>query len=135
MRLKEMENANLIKKRTVWMSLLGIFAAAAILWAGEGGLLTKQELKTHITDAKTSQDHERLAQHFDAKADELDAQSKEHQELAGEYKANPTILAMKHPMSGKTAEHCQYFADELHKAAMGARQMAADHREMERETK
>jgi cell fate (sporulation/competence/biofilm development) regulator YmcA (YheA/YmcA/DUF963 family) len=131
-----MENVmNLIRKRTVCLSLLGIFVAGAFLWAGDGGLLSKQELKTHIADAKTAQDHERLAQHFDAKADELEAEAKEHQELAAQYKAHPTIHEMKHQMSGQTAGHCQYFADELHKAAMGARQMATDHREMAREAK
>jgi hypothetical protein len=131
-----MENAmNFIGKRTVWCSLMGIFVASAFLWAGEGGLLSKQELKTHIVDAKTAQDHERLAQHFDARADELEAEAKEHQELVAQYKAHPTIHEMKHQMSGQTAGHCQYFADDLHKAAMGARQMAADHREMAKETK
>ena len=39
---------------------------------------------------------------------------------------------MKHPMSGQTAGHCQFFADDLLKAAQRARQLAADHRQMEK---
>ena len=80
-------------------------------------------------------DHQRIAKHFDAKADELEAESKEHHELAAKYKANPTGHEMKHPMSGQTAGHCQFFADDLHKASVRARQMATDHREMAKASK
>lgn len=106
------------------------FVGTTSLLAADGGLLSKQELKTLIAGAKTVQDHQRLAQHFDAKAEALEAESKEHQELAAKYRANPTIHESKHPMSGQTAGHCQYFADDLHKAAQRARQIATDHREM-----
>lgn len=61
-----------------------------------------------------AQDHERMARHFDAKAIELEAESKEHSELAAQYSANPTIHESKHPLSTETAGHCQYFADDLH---------------------
>jgi hypothetical protein len=125
-----MKNTNLITKMTVSFSLLAILLAGAFLWAADGGLLGKQELKTLIANAKTAQDHERLAQHFTAKAEELEADAKEHKELAAQYKANPTMHESKHPMSGQTAGHCQYFADDLQKAAQRARQIAADHRAM-----
>ena len=125
-----MERVNFIRQGTVWVSLLATLGAGMFLWAGDGGLLSKEEVKTLITSAKTAQDHQRLAQHFDAKADQLEAESKEHQELAAHYKAHPTIHEMKHPGSPQTAGHCQYFADDLHKASLRARQMATDHREM-----
>ena len=125
-----MKNVNLIRTRTGWFSVLAILAVGAFLWADDGGLLSKQDLKTLIGNARSAQDHERLAQHFSAKADQLEAEAKEHQELATQYKANPTMHEMKHPMSGQTAGHCQYLADDLHKAALRARQLATDHREM-----
>ena len=127
-----MKNANLIRKRTAWFSLLAIFVAAAFLWADDGGLLGKQEVKTLIHAAKTAQDHERLAQHYDAMADQIEVKAKEHEELAALYKANPWMHAMKHESTGKTAGDCQDFADELHKSAQRCRQLAADHREMAR---
>lgn len=125
-----MKNVSLMIKRTVWISLLAFLSTGAFLVAEQGGLLGKQELKTLVGNAKTAQDHMRLARHFDAKADELEADSKEHHELAEQYKSHPSVHDSKHPMSGQTAGHCQYFADDLHKAALRARQMAADHRDM-----
>lgn len=126
-----MDNATVIRRGTVWISMLAIsVAAGAVLWAADRGLLSKKEVKSLVVSARTVQDHQRLAQHFDAKADELEAESREHQELAAKYKSNPTIHESKHPMSGETVGHCQYFADDLHEAAQRSRQMATDHREM-----
>ena len=130
-----MTNVNWMKKGTISLSLLAMLAGGALLYAAEGGILNKQDLKALIGNAKTAADHQRIAKHFDAKADELEAESKEHHELAAKYKANPTGQEMKHPMSGQTAGHCQFFADDLHKAAVRARQMATDHREMAKASK
>lgn len=124
-----MENLNMTKMRTVLFSMLVITFAGALLTADDRGLLGKQELKSLITNAKSAQDHERIARHFDAKAGELEAESKEHRELAAQYRTNPTMHESKHPMSPETAGHCQYFADDLHKASERARQMANDHRQ------
>ena len=125
---------NLVIKKMFWFSLLAMFAAGAVLQAGDSRILSKQELKTLVGTARTAEDHERLAQHFSAKADELEAEAKEHQELAAQYKARPTIHELKHPMSPQTAGHCVFFADDLHKAAGRARQMAVDHREMAKQS-
>ena len=125
-----MENLNRTKMRTVLFSMLAIIFTGALLAADDRGLLGKQELKSLITNAKSAQDHERLARHFDAKAGELEAESKEHRELAVQYRTNPTMHESKHPMSPETAGHCQYFADDLYKASQRARQMANDHRQM-----
>lgn len=121
---------NLIKKRTIWFLLLAMLVVPGLLRAQDSGMMNKEELKSLIGNAKTAQDHERLAKHFDAEANRLDAEANEHQELVAEYKANPSGQESKHPMSGKTAGHCQYFADALHKAAAQARELAADHRVM-----
>jgi hypothetical protein len=125
-----MGNVRLIRNSTVCFLLLAVFVATGSLRAQGSDTLSKQELKTLIGNAKTAQDHERIAKHFDEEAVQLEAEANEHQELAAEYKANPTMQESKHPMSGKTAGHCQYFADDLHKAAQQARELAADHREM-----
>lgn len=125
-----MKTLQVIISRAVCFSMLAILMAGTSLQAGDSGLLSKQDLNALIGSAKTAQDHERLARHFDAKAIELEAESKEHRELAAKYRANPTMHESKHPMSAETAGHCQYFADDLHKASERARQMANDHRQM-----
>ena len=125
-----MRTMALMKRRTVGLLLLTVFITPGLVLAQDGKDLSKQELKSQIAGAKTAQDHERIAKHFDALADQLEAEATEHKELAAQYKANPTMQEMKHPMSGQTAGHCQYFADELFKAARSARQLAADHREL-----
>ena len=129
-----MKNIRLITKRTAWVSMMAIFVAGTFLWA-DGGLLSKQELKTLISTAKTAQDHQRLAKHFSAKADELEAESTEHQAMAVQYKANPSGHEMKHPNSAQTASHCKFLADDLHKASQRARRMATDHQEMAKQSK
>ncbi len=130
-----MTNGSAIRNKTFWFSMLAIFVAGTCLRADDARLLGKQELKTLVANAKNAQDHERLARHFDAKAIQLEAESKEHRELAAQYKANPTIHESKHPMSAETAGHCTYFADDLHKASERARQMAASHRQMAKQIK
>ena len=125
-----MKKVNSILMKMVWFPALAILVAGTFLWADDSGLLSKQELKTLITSAKTMQDHERVARHFKAKADELEAEAKEHTELAAQYKANQTSHPTKHPLNMPTAAHCQYLAADLHKAAERARELAADHREM-----
>ncbi len=110
--------------------LLAVFATTGSMLAADTDHLSQQELKTLIAGAKTAQDHERLARHFEAEADQLDAEASDHQDLAMEYKANPSGQEQKHPMAGKTAKHCQYFADDLHKAAREDRALAANQRAM-----
>jgi hypothetical protein len=129
-----MRNTNVIGKLAGWLLVLPILVGMST-WASDGALLTKQDLKSLIANGKTAQDHERIAQHFDAKAEQLEAESKEHAALAAEYKARPTAHEAKHPMSPQTAGHCQYFAESLHKASLQARQMATDHRAMAKAVK
>lgn len=117
------------KSMALCLSLLAMLVAGSTLPA-QDGLLSKQELKTLIANAQTPADHERLAKHFTAKAAQLDADAKDHEELAAQYKANPTGHEQKHPMSGPTAGHCQTVAQSLRKAAADTRKIAADHQLM-----
>ncbi|HET9215908.1 MAG TPA: hypothetical protein VFR18_02960, partial [Terriglobia bacterium] len=93
-------------------------------------ILSKAELKKLVAVANSPAEHERLAKHFDAKAAELEADAKDHDEMAVEYRKNPQGHDSKHPMSPVTAAHCEYFAKEMRSAAAEARKLAADHRAM-----
>jgi hypothetical protein len=115
------------------LTAMAVLAGGVPLQADDSKLLNKDDLKHLVSTATTTQDHQRLAAHFSAKADQLDAEAKEHTELAAQYKSHPTIHEMKHQMSGQTAGHCDYFAASMHKAAMDARRLAADHEEMAKE--
>ena len=77
-----MENRKLIKSGPVLFAMFAILFTSSMLKADNPALLSKQELKSLIGSAKSVPDHERLARHFDAKASELEAESKEHQALA-----------------------------------------------------
>ena len=124
-------------KQTKWMALC-LALVAMLLVAGtpvraQDGLLSKQELKTLITNAKTPEDHQRLAKHFTAKAAQLEDDAKDHEALAAQYKANPNMHEMKHPTSPQTASHCLIMARSLRKAAADARMVASDHASMAKE--
>lgn len=111
--------------------LLMIALAAGLAFAAESTpTMSKAEVKELIGKASTPEDHHRLAAYFAQKAEKMDAEVAEHEELAKEYFNNPGIHAMKHPMSGQTAGHCKYFAQAARKAAAEDRALAAAHEEM-----
>jgi hypothetical protein len=97
--------------------------------------LTKKEVKALVANAKAPDDHMKLARHFKQEAERLEADAKEHDELAQEYRKNPSPTAVKHPMSGRTAEHCEYFAKSAREAAKAARDLAAAHEQMAKQAK
>ena len=105
--------------RFICSLLLGLLLVAGTLWADQDGLLSKKDLKTLVVNAKTAQDHQRLSRHFAAKAEQLEADAKDHFELSDSYNRRD-----------KAFNHCESLAKELHKAAEEARQLSADHSEM-----
>jgi acyl-CoA reductase-like NAD-dependent aldehyde dehydrogenase len=92
--------------------------------------LTKKELKTAISGAKTPQEHRRIAAYYQAQANRMLAEAKEHDELAVVYAKSPNPHETKHPMSGATADHCKYFAEAARKAAQESKELAKLHEEM-----
>ena len=110
-------------------------AALFLTPLADAQVLAKGDLKKLIATGSTPQDHERIAKHFDAKATQYEMDAKDHEELASEYEAKPSGHEQKHPMSGRTAEHCRYFAKEARRAAEDARVLAADHRQMAKPSK
>lgn len=116
---------------------LALLAVGALFTAGlaSGQVLPKDELKKLITSASTRADHERIAKHYEAKAEQLEVESKEYLEEAAEYRGNPPGHEQKHPLSGRTAAHCELFARKFADAAKEARRLAADHMEMAKTAK
>lgn len=110
-------------------SLLLIALVAGLSFAAEP-TMSKAEVKELIGKASTPEDHHRLASYFTQKADNMEAEAVEHDELAKQYANNPGIHEMKHPMSGNTAAHCRYFSQAARKAAAEDRALAAAHESM-----
>jgi len=106
-----------------------VISAGQLLAADSKGLLSKSELKQLVAKARTAEDHLKLARHYSAKAAEHEAEAQEHEALAAEYRRSPPTPAAKQPMSGRTAEHCEYFAKHCRNAAKELRAMAAMHEE------
>jgi hypothetical protein len=89
--------------------------------------LSRGQVKELIGSAKTPADHEQLAAYYRGEADKLEAEAKDHEELANAYRGRTDAVAQKHPMSGKTAGHCDYFAKSVREAAKADRALAAEH--------
>lgn len=122
-------------KRNLCRLVMLAFAGLLITGTASAQVIEKSELKKLIASATSPADHERIAKHYEAKAVDLENEAREHQELAAEYRRNPTGHETKHPMSGQTAGHCELFARKFAEAAKDARQLAADHRSMAKAAK
>lgn len=121
--------------RAVAFSLLCWLTLAPPADAADKRSLSKKELKTLIATAKSPADHMKLARYFNEEADRLEAEAKEHEELAEEYRKNPSAISMKTPMSPNSAEHCLYFAKAARDAAKAARELASSHEAMAKVSK
>ena len=95
-----------------------------------GDTLTNKQVKELIANAKTPADHMKLAKHFDAKADELAAESQKHAQLADQYRHTQVLASDEHTPTNyyvDEAEHCAHLASKLSEAADAARDLAHDH--------
>ena len=131
---------NLINTRTLRLAVFTVAAAmlatvASVPAGAADKPLTKAELKGLISSAETKAEHARIAQYFEAEAAKYEAEAKDHAELAQLYQRNTPQNVTKYPGSMQTFNHCDALSKSLQQAAENARQMAADHRGMEKEAK
>jgi hypothetical protein len=93
-----------------------------------GPKLSTKEVKALIANAKTAQDHHKLACYFSAEARDEAAKAKYHEEMGKLYESNSNA---KHDM----VDHCKQFAEEARKAAESDNQLAAEHEKMAEQAK
>jgi hypothetical protein len=93
--------------------------------------LSEQQLNTLTSTAKTSADHERISNYYQAKAVEYQAEAKEHEKMIAGYKANPVLSNDKNRVA--TIGHCEYFVATFNALAVNSRQLAASHLRMAQE--
>ncbi len=90
--------------------------------------LSHRQLQTLIADAKTSAEHQRIATYYQAKAQDLLAQSRQHAAMAEQFKKNPVTASEKFTVG--TVNHCEYIAQSLERNAAKLQQLAKTHEEM-----
>lgn len=112
-----------------------VLAAAAVAQTpaapqNQAEKLSKKQLLSLIATAKTPAEHRRIAQYYEAKAQDYLAQSKEHQAMADQYKANRSISTK---FATNSVGHCEYFAKYFQEASVKAQEMANLHEQMAKE--
>jgi hypothetical protein len=119
---------------TLCLSLLGLPVVAGSVRADHGSSLSKQDLRTLNETAKTPEEHERVAQHYDATAAQLDVEATRHEERAASSRAYARTSTVPYKAAAaasvQNARHCEGRAEQLQNSAKEARALAADHREM-----
>lgn len=84
--------------------------------------LSKNELRSLIATATTPEQHMRLAQYYEAKAQRYLAQAHEHQEMAEQFKKNPITNNSKHVFG--TVNHCEYYGQLFKQDAVEMQELA-----------
>jgi len=125
-------------KRT--LSILSILSLAFVITAAAFGRtasaqltkpehLSKRQLNSLIATAKTPAEHERIAQYYQAKAQDYLAQAKEHEQMLAAYKANPSI-------GGKSraafVDHCKSYSQYSKDMAVESQELAQFHEQIAR---
>lgn len=110
--MKTARHNSLVVLMIAFLTLLS-FAPAYSAAAETNLTLTKKELKVLLKSAKTPAEHLSVAAYYRQEAQQLNASSKQHSELAATYAKNPPFPAMeaKHGDAfGQGASHCRKWA-------------------------
>jgi hypothetical protein len=130
--LKEFRRKVMVKIFSVAFLLGASLGSSA--WAVEPSTnLSRSELKTLIQTATTPADHTKLANYYRTEAMRLQAEVKDHEEMAASYDKNPAG----HPVpKGQTlGAHCRNLAKDISAEAKEASAMATMHEEMAKAAK
>jgi hypothetical protein len=76
-------------------------------------------------------EHQRIAQYYQAKAQDYLAQAKEHEQMVAAYKANSSLSTNKNRAS--TISHCEYFVQTFRDLAAKSQELAQLHEQMAKE--
>jgi len=106
-----------------------VFLAVGSTAAGRRPSLSKKEVKALIASAKTKEDQLKLADFYKAETVRLEAEAKDHDEMAEMYRKNPTPMAVKHPEAIGEG-HCHEMARRYREAAAKAQELAAMHEQL-----
>lgn len=85
--------------------------------------LSKGELRSLIATATTPEQHMRLAQYYEAKAQQYLVESNEHQKMAEQFRKNPMMNNDKRVFG--TVNHCEYYAQFFKQRAIQMQTLAS----------
>jgi hypothetical protein len=119
---------------TSW-TLAGAIALAGLFLGTVGDVraaepqqqLTRREARQLKTTMKSPEDHSKLAQHYKAEADKLDAEAAGYEEAAATYRHGPMV---KNLMSPTTPGRYEYIAKTHREKANSVRELATSHEQM-----
>ena len=92
--------------------------------------LSKKELKTLLTTAKTPADHHRLAEYYRNKAQRLIAKAQEFSAEADHLATQPATIESKQGISCNCASHYRYFAKQYAREAEESETLAAQQEQL-----
>ena len=122
--------------RTIRVHGLAFSALALLTLTGSGSgqtvtanpnLLSSKQVRELVANAKSPDDHAKLARHFLALAEKYETDAADHKALADASRKSPTASETKRPGAPDTAAHCDRFARLAADAAKEARALAAAH--------
>lgn len=126
-----MKSMSKMNYRALWLLAIALTVPALGAAQSDGSKnLASKDLKQAIAAAKTADDHLQIAQFYKEDAVRLDGEAKEHAGMAEAYRKTPTYDEQKHPMSGRTAGHCQWLADKYAEMAKRERELSKIHEDM-----
>lgn len=126
--MKTKRNVSITLAIVALLALLTLVRTSPVT-AGGKPTLTKKELKALIASAKTKEDHQKIADYYKAETERLEAEAKDHDEMAEAYKQSPNPMAVKHP-EALGEGHCREMARRFREAATQAQELAAMHEDM-----
>jgi hypothetical protein len=104
------------------------FAQAQTAQQTKTETLNSKQLIALSAAAKTPAEHMRIAVYYQAKAQNLLAQSNEHAQMAETFRNNPVTNSSKAERG--TVDHCAYLAQSLKAQAVKMQELAQSHEQM-----
>lgn len=120
-----------VARRLVSLALLACIQPAGAL-AQNTQTLSKKELKVLLASAKTSSDEQKLASHYRAQAERLNAKSQDFAKHADFLATQPATIESKQGISCNCTSHYRYFSKQYAQEAKEAEALAQQHEQLAR---
>jgi uncharacterized protein YukE len=92
------------------------------------------DMTVAVQNAKTSADHQSLADHYEAVAKDMKQKAEEHRQMLAQFRKHPHLFPREYK-GGSFETHCERLIHIYEQAAEANRDMAEEHRRMAGETR
>jgi len=90
------------------------------------------DMSVAVQSAKTSADHQALADHYETLARDMENRAEEHRQILAQFRKDPHDYPKSY-LGGNFENHCKRLIDIYERAAEANRDMAEDHRQIAEE--